>query len=389
MPMNALFPNYARMPIHFEHGAGVWLWDTKEQRYLDALSGIAVCSLGHAHPAVSEAIMQQSKKLLHTSNLYHIGVQETLAKQLTHIAGMDAAFFCNSGTEACEAAIKLARLHAHQQGNKLPQIIVMENAFHGRTLGSLAASDLPADSFAPLPTGFIRAPFGDIQALQQILATNSAVCAVMTEPIQGEGGVNIPTADYLPMLRQLCDEHGVLLILDEIQTGIGRTGRWFCFQHSHCQPDILTVAKALGNGMPIGACLAKQSIADQFVPGTHGSTFGGNFLACAASLAVLRTIEENNLCEYAAKIGEYLLHSLQAELGSLTAVKEIRGQGLMIGIELDRSCKLLQTQALEEGILINVTAEKVIRLLPPLIFEEAHANQLTATLYKLIKRFIQ
>lgn len=382
--MNPLFSNYNRLPVTFAKGQGVWLEDTTGKRYLDALSGIAVCGLGHAHPAVTQAIQDQSRTLLHTSNLYHIDRQEMLAERLAALSGMDAAFFCNSGSEANEAAIKLARLYAHQRGNRHPVILVMQRGFHGRTLGALAASDMQASQFAPLPHGFTRIPFNDLDVAEDAIAYDQNICAVLVEPVQGEGGVRIPAPDYLSGLRQLCNRHQLLLIFDEVQTGVARTGHWYCYQRYPWRPDILTTAKALGNGMPIGACLASQELAALFAPGTHGSTFGGNPLACAASRAVLKTIAEQDLCAHADKTGGYLLAQLQAELGAMNDVVEIRGSGLMIGIELKRDCTTLPTLALEAGLLINVTVGNVIRLLPPLIIQRKHADIIVEKLVTII-----
>ena len=382
-----LFPNYARLPVSFIRGDGVWLWDDEGRRCLDAVAGIAVCSLGHAHPVIAETLAKQSRKLLHTSNLYRIRAQEKLAEKLSAITGMDAVFFCNSGTEACEAAIKLARLHACKKGNQAPNLIVMENAFHGRTLGALAASDMKSETFEPLPKGFTRVPFDDVSAVESAAVENPEICAVMVEPIQGESGINPGGDDYLPKLRHLCDKHDLLLILDEVQTGVGRTGEWYCFRHTQSRPDVLITAKALGNGIPIGACLANKEIASQFTAGTHGSTFGGNPLACAAGLAVLETMETEDLCGRAAEIGNYLLSSLHSALDSVDRVKAIRGMGLMIGIELDTPCKTLTADALQAGLLINVTAQKVVRLLPPLILEKRHADRIVETLHDVIINF--
>ena len=386
--MNCLFPNYSRLPIKFVRGQGAWLWDQHDNRYLDALSGIAVCSLGHAHPAVTQTICQQAKTLLHTSNLYQISAQEKLAEKLSAITGMDAAFFCNSGTEANEAAIKLARLYAQQQQNSHPNIVVTQGAFHGRTLGALSASDLANNSsFAPLLPGFIRVPYNDLQAIQTVIQAQENVCAIMLEPIQGENGVQIPDASYLPALRQLCDDHKLLLILDEVQTGLGRTGQWYDFMHSACQPDILTSAKALGNGVPIGVCLATQSLAPLLKPGTHGSTFGGNPLACSTAITVLETIEKDNLCQQAADTGAYILSNLKTKLASCSRVVEIRGRGMMLGIELSQPAKPLQASMLKSGLLINVTAEKIIRLLPPLILTMEQAESMVDILVNHISNW--
>ncbi len=381
--------NYARLAVEFERGDGVWLWDGDGKRYLDALAGIAVCGLGHAHPAVGRAVGEQAARLMHTSNLYGIGAQEKLADKLAGVSGLDQVFFCNSGTEANEAAIKLARLRAHQHGNHAPVIVTMAGGFHGRTLGSLAATDPQAgDLFGPLPAGFVQIPFNDVAATERALAEHPQTCAVMVEPIQGEGGVRTADDGYLAALRELCDQHGALLILDEIQTGVGRTGAWYCCQHESVRPDILTTAKALGNGVPIGACIADARVAECLAPGMHGSTFGGNPLACAAALAVLTTIEDEDLCVRAAATGDYLATQLRAALGGVKGVTAIRGRGLMLGIELDNPCQALAQQALAQGLLINVTAERVVRLLPPLILEREQADIIVATLAELIPPFV-
>jgi len=387
---NALMATYKRLPISFQRGEGAWLWDADGNRYLDALSGIAVCGLGHAHPAVKEAICQQAGTLLHTSNLYRIPLQEQLGEVLTRVSGMDSVFFCNSGAEANEAAIKLARLYGHRNGNANPAIVVMEQSFHGRTLATLSATGnrKTQAGFEPLVQGFLRVPFGDLQGLRSVAENCPNVVAVLVEPVQGEGGINIPAADYLIELRKLCDQHGWLLMLDEIQTGMGRSGRMFSFQHNGILPDVMTLAKGLANGVPIGACLAHGKAAELFAPGNHGSTFGGNPLACAAALAVIKTIQNNNLVERAEKLGTKLLSGFADKLTGVIGVEEIRGQGLLIGIELDRSCTELVEMALQQGVLINVTAERVIRLLPPLVLSDADADQLIERISGLIKRFL-
>ena len=361
-----LMPNYNRLETMFTEGKGCWLSDQHGQRYLDMVSGIAVCSLGHAHPAVGKAIRDQASRLLHTSNLYRIEQQEKLASKLVSLSGLDSVFFCNSGSEANEAAIKLVRLHARENHCDNPLIAVMEKAFHGRTMAAWSATQPKDMRYAPLLSGFIQIPYADIDSLKKLIETEPKLSAVMLEPIQGEGGIRIASSDYLKSVRELCDEHNLLLILDEVQSGVGRTGRWYCYQHSNIKPDILTTAKALGNGIPIGACLAKGEIAQLFKPGLHGSTFGGNPLACRAALAVLDTIEKNNLCERAAKLGTYLLDALKSKLLS-DKIYEIRGMGLMVGIELAQPCTDIVRNALTHGLLINLTAERVIRLLPPLI----------------------
>ena len=386
MSDNALMSTYKRLPIGFQRGEGVWLWDELGRQYLDAVSGIAVCGLGHAHPGLAQALCDQAGTLIHTSNLYRIPHQETLAATLCRLSGMETVFFGNSGAEANEAAIKLARLYGHQRDVADPKIVVMENSFHGRTLATLSATGnrKVQAGFEPLVHGFVRAPYNDIDAVEAIAANNRSVVAVLVEPIQGEGGVNMPDADYLKRLRELCDRHHWLLILDEIQTGMGRTGQWFAFEHSGIQPDVITLAKALGNGVPIGACLARNEAAKVLGPGSHGSTFGGNPLACAAGLAVIDAITQGDLVSRAAASGQALLADLNAALAHHSAVKDIRGLGLIIGIELDRPCTELVEQALEHQLLINVTATNVIRLLPPLILESDHAQRIVDTLNTLI-----
>lgn len=388
--MSFLFPNYSRADVSFIRGQGAWLWDAQGKRYLDALSGIAVCSLGHAHPAISQAVCEQAQALMHTSNLYRIEQQEQLAEKLAAITGLNSVFFCNSGAEANEAAIKLARLYARDHGISTPRIMVMQGGFHGRTLGALSASDLPnSDAFAPLLEGFIRVAYNDVAAVEQAVSDNPDVCAIMLEPIQGENGIQVPDAGYLSALRAICDKNKLLLILDEVQTGAARTGKWYAFMHDSCLPDILTGAKALGNGIPIGVCLARQALAPLFSPGTHGSTFGGNPLACAAAARVLETIENDDLCRRADALGADLLATFGDRLGEHDAVVAVRGKGLMIGIELNRDCKSLQTLALQNGLLINVTADRVIRLLPPLILSDEQAALLVDLLTQTITNWTQ
>lgn len=382
--------NYAPLPVTFMKGDGPWLWDTEGKKYLDALCGVAVCGLGHAHPAVTEAICQQASTLVHTSNWYHIAQQETLANRLASVSGMERAFFCNSGAEANEAAIKLARLYGHSKGIDKPAIIVMDGSFHGRTLATLTAtgSRKVQAGFEPLVQGFVRAPYNDLEAVASIARNNTDVVAVMVEPITGEGGIQIPDDTYLPGLRQICEAHGWLLILDEIQTGMGRTGKMFACQHSDTLPDIMTLAKGLGNGVPIGACLARGEAAGLFKPGHHGSTYGGNPLVCAAALAVLDTLEQQSLPDRAVQLGDRLFEGLKSALADQSGVVEIRGCGLMLAIELDRPCGELMQQALDAGLLINVTAGNVVRLLPPLILSDAEADQITAGVSQLIKSFL-
>jgi acetylornithine/N-succinyldiaminopimelate aminotransferase len=385
-----LMATYKRLPVTFVRGEGAWLWDTDGRRYLDALSGIAVCGLGHAHPAVREALCEQAGLLIHTSNLYQIAEQQALGEVLTAYSGMDRVFFANSGAEANEAAIKLARLHAHRKGVKEPGILVMEGSFHGRTLATLSATGnrKVQAGFEPLVQGFVRVPYDDMAAVETAAANRQNIAAILVEPIQGEGGINIPAAGYLPRLRALCDAHGWLLMLDEIQTGMGRTGLPFAHQHSGIQPDVMTLAKGLANGVPIGACLARGAAADVFGPGTHGSTFGGNPLACRAARTVIETLSREGLAGRAAAMGEDLLEGFRRRLEGRPEVVDIRGRGLMLGIELDRPCADLVPQGLAAGLLINVTAERVIRLLPPLILDEAQAELLLDGVADLVGTFL-
>jgi len=383
-----LMPNYARLPITFVKGDGAWLWDSQGTRYLDALSGIAVCGLGHAHPAITAAICEQAHELLHTSNIYGIAHQQALADALVRITGMESSFFCNSGAEANEAALKIARLYGHNSLNiKQPTVIVTDGSFHGRTLATLSATGNPKiqAGFEPLVEGFIRVPYNDVDAMADVVKRHPEVVAVLVEPVTGEGGIVIPDADYLTRLRALCDRHNLLLMLDEIQTGMGRTGEWFAYQHAGILPDVLTLAKSLGNGVPIGACLARGKVADIFQPGSHGSTFGGNPLVCRVALAVIESIEQNNLVQRAQALGERFYQGLTSALKGLTGVRDIRVKGLMIGIELDKPCRQLVSKALEKQLLINVTAERVVRLLPPLILSDAQANDIITTLSHLIR----
>ncbi|MBT3348119.1 MAG: aspartate aminotransferase family protein [Thiotrichales bacterium] len=382
-------PTYGRLPLSFVKGEGAWLWSDDGEKYLDALSGIAVCGLGHSHPAVTATICEQAGTLLHTSNLYGIPKQQELADKLCKISGMENMFFSNSGAEANEAAIKLARLHGHNKGIDSPSIIVAKHSFHGRTLATLSAtgSRKVQAGFEPLVSGFIRAPYDDIDALKDIAANSKNIAAIMVEPVQGEGGVRIPSADYLSEVRELCDREGWLMILDEVQTGMGRTGKWFGFQHSTIKPDVMTLAKALGNGVPIGACLAQGEAATLFKPGMHGSTFGGNPLVCSVALTVIKTIEEDNLLQRAEELGEYIHKGLAELLQDNSTVLSIRNRGLMVGIELDRPCSELVQIALNNKLLINVTADSVVRLLPPLILSDEEAQQIIETVAKIINEF--
>ena len=384
---------YMRQPVTFTKGEGVWLWDTAGEKYLDALAGVAVNGLGHAHPKLVAAISEQAAKLIHVSNVYHIAEQEALANKLCAISGMDKVFFCNSGCEANEASIKLARLYGHNKGISSPEIIVMDKSFHGRTMATLSATGnrKVQAGFEPLVSGFIRVPYDDVDAVKQVASSNPNVVAILVEPVQGEGGINIPkdSSAYLETLRQICDAHGWLLMVDEVQTGIGRTGTWFAFQHTAIMPDVMSLAKGLGSGVPIGACLARGKAAEVFVYGKHGSTFGGNPLACAAGLATLAAIEDEGLCAHAEKMGELIKLGFQTAFADTPAVKVVRNAGLMIGIELDRPCGELVKLALEAKLLINVTADKVVRLLPPLVIKQDEAQELVRRLSDVIKAFLK
>ncbi|MGB0713901.1 MAG: aspartate aminotransferase family protein [Gammaproteobacteria bacterium] len=391
---DAIMPTYSRLPIEFDRGEGAVLWDTQGGTYLDALGGIAVCALGHAHPAVSAAIEDQARRLIHTSNLYGIGKQGALADKLVSLSGMDQVFFSNSGAEANEAAIKVARRYGHGKGIEKPEIIVMDGSFHGRTLATLTATGnrKVRAGFEPLVPGFIRVPYNDIEAVRKVAENSTSVAAILVEPITGEGGIRIPDEGYLETLRAICDEQGWLLMLDEIQTGMGRTGHWFAWQgagDAGVRPDVMTLAKALGNGVPIGACVVAGPATGMLQAGNHGSTFGGNPLSCAAALAVIETMESENLLAKAARDGDTLLALLRAQLADVDGVTDIRGRGLMIGVELDRPCPELVLQALDRGLLINVTAGNVIRLLPPYILSDAQIERIASTVSSLVLEFLQ
>jgi acetylornithine and succinylornithine aminotransferases len=385
--MSHLMNTYARQPLAFVRGEGVYLWDEDGKRYLDAVAGVAVNTLGHGHPGLVKAIAEQAASLIHSSNLYRVKRQEELSDRLCGLSGMDKAFFCNSGCEANEAAIKLARLYGHNKGIDNPTIIVTEQSFHGRTMATLSAtgSRKIQAGFEPLLSGFARVPFNDIAAIRQVASTSQDVVAVLVEPLQGEGGINVAAADYMVELRRICDEFGLLMMLDEVQTGIARTGAWFAFQHSGVVPDVMALAKGLGGGVPIGACLARGEAAEVFKPGNHGSTFGGNPLACAAALATLEAVEKQNLRENAEKTGAYMLAQLKSMLADVAGVVDIRGRGLMLGIELDRPCGDIVGKMRERGFLVNVTSDKVVRLVPPLIFTQAHADELLPPLAEEIR----
>lgn len=387
---SALSPIYGRLPVAFTHGQGVWLWDTEGKRYLDGLSGIGVSCLGHAHPALVKAISEQAAKVIHTSNIYEVPLQEALAQRITAISGMSEVFFANSGAEANEGAIKLARLYGHLKGVKVPTIITMDSSWHGRTLGTLAAtgSEKARQGFEPLPEGFVQVTYNKLDAIDEAAAKCPDVVAVLVEVLQGEGGIRPSDLSYLRALRKLCDERGWLLMIDEVQSGIGRTGKWLAHQWAEVLPDVITLAKGLGGGVPIGAVAARGPAAGILKPGHHGTTFGGGPLVCAAALAVLDTLENDHLLEHADTVGQAMLARLHAELDGVDGVTEVRGRGLMIGIELNRPCAELVRQALEAGLLINVTRDKVIRLLPPLIISQAEADELLDGLIDLIKKFL-
>ncbi|MCZ6618802.1 MAG: aspartate aminotransferase family protein [Gammaproteobacteria bacterium] len=384
--MTHLMETYKRLPVAFVEGEGIYLHDASGKRYIDALTGLAVCGLGHAHPRVTEAISRQAASVLHTSNLYEIPLQAKLADRLCAISGMERVFFGNSGAEANEAAIKIARLLGHRRNIDRPTIIVMDGSFHGRTMATLTATGNRKvhAGFEPLLNGFVRAPFNDIDAVRHIAQNNNDVVAVFTEPVLGEGGIVIPDEGYLPALRELCDSHDWLLILDEVQTGNGRTGKFFAYQHANILPDVVTTAKGLANGVPIGACLGRGIAASLFQPGNHGSTFGGNPLACAAAQAVLDTLEEDALLDRATLLGSRMLEGFRESLKGNNRISEIRGKGLMIAIELNESCTELVSEGLDAGILINVTQDNIVRLLPPLTLTDDEADEIVRLVSQLI-----
>ena len=388
--MDHLMTTYGRLPVRPVKGQGVWLWDEAGTRYLDLVAGVAVNALGHAHPRLVAGLQEQVASLIHCSNLYEIPLQEQAAAKIASLAGMDRVFFCNSGCEANEAAIKLARLYGHHRGVDNPAIVVTEKSFHGRTMATLSATGnrKVQAGFEPLVSGFLRVPYDDVAAIRALAEHNPNIVAILVEPIQGEGGVHLPAVAYLRELRALCDEFGWLLMLDEIQTGIGRTGTWFAHQHAGIVPDVMSLAKGLGAGVPVGACVARGPAAETFKPGNHGSTFGGNPLACRAVLETLNILADEGLLEHATAMGEYIQAAFRRELAGQSGVRDIRGLGLMLGIELDRPCGALVKLALERGLLINVTADSVIRLVPPLILQTAEADLLVRELTGLIKHFL-
>ena len=384
-----LMQTYAPQPVAFARGEGAWLWDTEGRKYLDALAGIAVNGLGHAHPVLTRAIAEQAGRLIHTSNLFRVAEQERLAERLCALAGMDNAFFTNSGSESNECAIKLARLHAHQRGIENASIVVMEKAWHGRTLATLSAtgSRKAQAGFEPLMGGFVRVPYNDFEAIERV-SSNASIVAVLMEVLQGEGGIHVADREYLRRLRGICDQKQWLLMIDEVQSGIGRTGKWFAHQWAGITPDVMSLAKGLGSGVPIGACLARGAAAKVFKPGNHGTTFGGGPLVCVAALTTLEVIEKDGLLEHAARMGEVIQGGLKRELAGVAGVKEVRGMGLMIGVELDRPCAAIVKRALDAGLVINVTADKVIRLLPPLVISEAEARQVVSILAPVVRAFL-
>jgi acetylornithine aminotransferase len=384
-----LMQTYAPQPVAFARGQGAWLWDTEGRKYLDALAGIAVNGLGHAHPVLTRAIAEQAARLIHTSNLFRVAEQERLAERLCALAGMDNVFFTNSGSESNECAIKLARLHAHQRGIENASIVVMEKAWHGRTLATLSAtgSRKAQAGFEPLMGGFVRVPYNDFEAIERI-SSNASIVAVLMEVLQGEGGIHVADFEYLRRLRKICDQKQWLLMIDEVQSGIGRTGKWFAHQWAGITPDVMSLAKGLGSGVPVGACLARGAAAKVFKPGNHGTTFGGGPLVCVAALTTLEVIEKDGLLAHAARMGEVIQGGLKRELAGVAGVKEVRGMGLMLGVELDRPCAAIVKRALDAGLVINVTADKVIRLLPPLIIDEAEARQVVSILAPLVKAFV-
>jgi acetylornithine/N-succinyldiaminopimelate aminotransferase len=381
---------YGRLPFGLSHGRGVWVWDTEGRRYLDALSGIAVNTLGHAHPRLVPALQDQVGKLIHTSNYYQVPLQEQLAAHLCRISGLEGVFFCNSGLEANEAALKIARKFGHDKGIERPEVIVYEKAFHGRSIATLSATGNPKvqAGFGPLVEGFPRVPLNDVGAIETLAATNPNIVAVFLEVIQGEGGINAATADYLRAVRKICDERGWLLMLDEVQCGIGRTGKWFAHQWAGILPDVMPLAKGLGSGVPIGAVVCGPKAKHVLGPGNHGTTFGGNPLAMRAGVETLAIMEADSLVAHAAEMGALLRESLAGELAGNPGVVEMRGQGLMLGIELDRPCGALLGQAAQAGLLISVTADKVVRLLPALIVQPDEIAQIVAILAPLIKTFL-
>jgi len=389
-PMPHVMNTYGRLPIALSHGKGCWVWDTDGRRYLDALGGIAVNTLGHGHPKLVPALQDQVAKLIHSSNYYEVPLQEELAATLCELSGLDSVFFCSTGLEANEGALKIARKYGHDRGISRPEIIVYEKAFHGRSIATLSATGNPKvqKGFEPLVEGFVRVPLNDLASVEEVARTNPNVVAVFLETIQGEGGINPSRAEYLQGLRKICDERGWLLMLDEVQCGIGRTGKWFAHQWAGIVPDVMPLAKGLGSGVPIGAVVTGPKASGVLGPGNHGTTFGGNPLSMRAGVETLRIMREDGVMENAAVVGARLKAGLERELGSLPGVKEIRGAGLMLGIELDRPCGVLLGRAAQAGLMISVTADSVIRLVPPLILSGEEADQIVALLSPLVKAFL-
>ncbi|MFZ9337682.1 MAG: aspartate aminotransferase family protein [Limnohabitans sp.] len=389
-PAAHLMNTYGRLPMTVSHGRGVYVWDTDGKRYLDALSGIAVNTLGHNHPKLVPALQDQISKIMHSCNYYHIPLQQQLADKLVALSGMSNVFFCNSGLEANEAALKMARKFGHDKGIERPQIVVYDKAFHGRSIATLSATGNAKiqQGFGPLVEGFIRVPLNDIPAIEQATAGNPNVVAVFFETIQGEGGIHPMSNEYLQDVRKLCDERDWLLMIDEVQCGIGRTGKWFAHQWAGIHADVMPLAKGLGSGVPIGAVVAGPKAARIFQPGNHGTTFGGNPLAMRAGVETLRIMEEDGLLENASRVGKYLRDALHRELAAVAGFKEIRGNGLMIGIDLDRPCGPLMGQALQAGLLLSVTADSVIRLLPALTMTTTEADEVVSVLVPLVKQFL-
>ncbi len=382
---------YGRLPVTMARGEGAALWDTEGRRYLDVLSGIAVCSLGHANPALADAIAEQARTLMHVSNLYGISEQETLGAELCRISCMDKVFFCNSGAEANEAAIKIARRHGTGKGIEAPMILVTDTAFHGRTLATISATGNTKlmDGFGQRTPGFLVVPYDDLDAIEAMASSRDDIAAILIEPVQGEGGINVPGDDYLPGLRKICDREHWLLMCDEIQSGMGRTGKWFAHHHADIRVDVMSLAKALGNGMPIGACLASGPAAELIQPGSHGTTFGGNPLACRAGLTVIKEIEDNHYVERAGVLGARMLENFRNRLHNRAGVVDIRGCGLMLGIELDRPCGDIVAMALDAGLLVNVTAGSVVRMLPPYILSDAEADDIVDRMTDVIVSFLE
>ena len=388
--MPHVMPTYGRLPIALSHGEGAYVWDTEGRRYLDGLSGIAVNTLGHKHPKLVAALQDQVTKMIHSCNYYQVPLQEELARLLVERSGLTNAFFCNSGLEANEAALKIARKFGHDKGIHRAEVIVCERAFHGRSIATLSATGNPKihAGFEPLVEGFVRVPFNDIAALEETVATHPNVTAIFMETIQGEGGITPARIDYLQAASRVCDDKGILLMLDEVQCGMGRTGKWFAYQWAGIQPDVMPLAKGLGSGVPIGAVVCGPKAANVLQAGNHGTTFGGNPLAMRAGVTTIQVMEEEQLLSQADHVGKHLMAALKHELGDVKGVKEIRGEGLMIGVELDRPCGVILTRAMEAGLLLSVTADTVVRLLPPLIFTTEQADDLVAILAPIVRQFL-